>query len=165
MSKDKIVVLGIGNVLLSDEGVGVKVVQDLESQYVFPENVELVDGGVGSFSLLPYIESAKKLLVIDAISGGKPPGTIYKFKDEEIPYQVIEKLSTHELNFSDILNLAKLRGKYPEELVIIGIEPQSLELKVGLTDTVKQNYKKLLNEVLDQLKEWGIEVSLKQTKD
>lgn len=165
MSKDKIVVLGIGNVLLSDEGVGVKVVQDLESQYAFPENVELVDGGVGSFSLLPYIESAKKLLVIDAISGGKPPGTIYKFKDEEIPYQVIEKLSTHELNFSDILNLAKLRGKYPEELVIIGIEPQSLELKVGLTDTVKQNYKKLLNEVLDQLKEWGIEVSLKQTKD
>ncbi|PMP93678.1 MAG: HyaD/HybD family hydrogenase maturation endopeptidase [Thermodesulfobacterium geofontis] len=165
MSKDKIVVLGIGNILLSDEGVGVKVVQDLESQYAFPENVELVDGGVGSFSLLPYIESAKKLLVIDAISGGKPPGTIYKFKDEEIPYQVIEKLSTHELNFSDILNLAKLRGKYPEELVIIGIEPQSLELKVGLTDTVKQNYKKLLNEVLDQLKEWGIEVSLKQTKD
>ena len=156
MSENKIIILGIGNLLLSDEGVGVKIIQDLEARYNFPENVELVDGGVGSFSLLPYIESAKKLLVIDAISGGKPPGTIYKFKGEEIPPQIIEKLSIHELSFSDILNLAKLRDKYPEEIVIIGIEPQSLEFKIGLTEIVEKNYNKLLNEVLAQLKEWGI---------
>lgn len=162
---NKFVVLGIGNILLSDEGVGVRVVQDLENQYVFPENVELVDGGVGSFSLLPYIESAEKLLVIDAISGGKPPGTIYKFKGEEIPHQIIEKLSIHELNFSDILNLAKLRGKYPEELVIIGIEPKSLEIGLELSEEVKSNYEKLLNEVLDQLREWGVEVISKKIKD
>jgi len=152
----KIVILGIGNLLLSDEGVGVKVVQDLSTHYKFPENVELVDGGVGGFSLLPYIESAKKLLVIDAISGGKPPGTIYKFKGEDIPYQVIEKISMHELSFSDLLSLVKLRDKYPEELVIIGIEPYSLELKIGLSEVVEKNYDKLLEEVLAQLKEWGI---------
>ena len=154
---DKVIILGIGNILLSDEGVGVKIIQDLEAQYDFPENVELVDGGVGSFSLLPYIESAKKLLIIDAISGGKPPGTIYKFKDKNIPYQIIEKISLHEISFFDILNLAKLRGKYPEEIVIIGIEPQSLEFKIGLTEIVEKNYNKLLNEVLTQLKNWGIE--------
>ncbi|MCD6490287.1 MAG: HyaD/HybD family hydrogenase maturation endopeptidase [Thermodesulfobacterium sp.] len=162
-NENKIIILGIGNLLLSDEGIGVKIVQDLEARYNFPENVELVDGGVGSFSLLPYIESAKKLLVIDAISGGKPSGTIYKFKDEEIPPQVIEKLSIHELSFSEILSLAKLRGKYPEEIVIIGIEPQSLEFKIGLTEIVEKNYNKLLNEVLAQLKNWGIEPELKNS--
>jgi len=156
MCENKIVILGIGNILLSDEGVGVKVIQDLYTCYKFPQNVELVDGGVGGFSLLPYIESAKKLLVIDAISGGNPPGTIYKFKGKDIPHQIIEKISMHELSFSDILSLAKLRDKYPEELVIIGIEPYSLELKVGLSEVVEKNYNKLLEEVLAQLKEWGI---------
>ncbi|RKX57020.1 MAG: hydrogenase HupD [Thermodesulfobacteriota bacterium] len=162
MFSQKYIILGIGNVLLSDEGVGVKVVQDLKAQYNFPEGVELIDGGVGSFSLLSYIESAKKLIVVDAISGGGPPGTIYKFKiykfkDKNIPYHIIEKISLHEISFSDILNLAKLRDKYPEETVIIGIEPHSLEFKIGLTEIVEKNYNKLLNEVLDQLKEWGIQ--------
>lgn len=155
-SEDKIVILGLGNILLSDEGVGVKVVQDLMKNYQFPETVEIVDGGVGAFSLLPYIESAKKLLVIDAILGGKPPGTIYKFKNEEIPIQIMDRLSVHEVSFSDILNFAKLRESYPEELVIIGIEPQSLSLGLELSEIIKENYKNLLNEVLSQLKDWGV---------
>jgi len=153
---NKIIVLGIGNLLLSDEGVGIKVIQDLVNNYEFPKEVEIVDGGVGSFSLLPYIESAQKLLVIDAIFGEKPPGTIYKLKDEEIPFQIFEKISLHEISFADILNLAKLRGKYPESIVIIGIEPESLEIGLELSKAVKKNYENLLKEVLLQLEEWGI---------
>jgi len=160
--KKEVVVLGLGNILLSDEGVGVKVVQELMEKYEFPDKVEIVDGAVGAFLLLPFIESAKKLLVIDAVSGGKPPGTIYKFKDKDIPSQVMEKISMHEISFSDILNLAKLRGNYPEEIVIIGIEPKSLEMSLELSEEVKKNYEKLLNEVLAQLKDWGIEPLLKK---
>ncbi len=157
MPEKKIIVLGLGNILLSDEGVGVKVVQELTEKYEFPQTVEIVDGAVGAFSLLPYIESAKKLLVIDAVLGGEPPGTIYKLKDEDILHQIMEKISLHEVSFSDILNLAKLKGNYPEEIVIIGIEPKSLEMSLELSDEVKKNYNKLLNEVLVQLKTWGIE--------
>lgn len=156
MMSNKIVVMGIGNLLLSDEGVGIKIIQDLTNNYEFPKEVEIVDGGVGSFSLLPYIESAEKLLVVDAILGGKPPGTIYKFKDKEIPIQIFEKISLHEISFADILNLAKLRGKYPTSLVIIGIEPKSLEIGLELSEVIKENYNKLLKEVLLQLEEWGI---------
>lgn len=160
MSK-KIIVLGIGNILLSDEGVGVKVVHDLKEKYTFPENVELIDGAVGAFLLLPFIESAEKLLVIDAISGGEPPGTIYKFKDKDIPHQIMDKLSIHEVSFTDILALAKFRGNYPKEIVIIGIEPQSLEPGLELSEKIKKNYDKLINEVLAQLKNWGVKPILK----
>ncbi len=156
MSQNKIVILGIGNILLSDEGVGVKVVKDLEKRLKSIENLELVDGGTGGFFLLSFIESAEKLLVIDTISGNSPPGTIYKFKNEEIPSQTIEKISLHEISFSDILTLAKLRGKFPKEIVIIGIEPESLEMGIELSEPVKANYEKLIEEVLKQLKEWGI---------
>ena len=161
MSKNKIIVLGIGNLLLSDEGVGVKIVQNLKAQYEFPENVELVDGGTGGFSLLPYIESAKKLLLIDTISGGNPPGTIYKFKGKDIPHQIIEKISIHEISFSDILSLAKLRDNHPEELVIIGIEPESLEMKMELSETIKNKFETLLNEILSQLEDWEIKITPK----
>jgi hydrogenase maturation protease len=164
MDKKEVVILGLGNILLSDEGVGVKIVQELIEKYEFPENVEVVDGAVGAFLLLPFIESAKKLLVIDAVSGGEPPGTIYKFKDEDIPQQIMEKLSIHEVSFSDILNLAKLRENYPEEIVIIGIEPKSMEMSLELSEEVKSNYNKLLNEVFAQLKDWGIQV-IPKTKE
>ena len=158
MKQRKIVVLGIGNLLLSDEGVGIEVIKELRKKYKLSEEVEIVDGGTGGFSLLPFIESANKLLVIDAISGDKSPGTIYKFKNEEIPLNIMEKISLHEVNFADILNLAQLRGSYPEEIVIIGIEPETLEMQATLSETVRRKIPLLLSEVINQLKELGVEV-------
>lgn len=154
---DKIIVLGIGNVLLADEGIGVFAVKVLEECFEFPSSVELVDGGVGSFQLLPYIEKAKKLLVIDAISQGSPPGTLHKFTKETLPKQVLEKLSIHEVSFLDILTLAEMRGFFPEELVVLGLEPANLEMNYGFSDPVKHNFIRLIESVLLQLKDWGIE--------
>lgn len=153
----KIVILGIGNVLLSDEGLGVKVIKILEEFFSFSEEVELVDGGVGGFFLIPYIEKAKKLLVVDAIRGEGPPGTFYKFKKEDLPLNVVEKLSLHELSFKDILSLVSLKGKMPEEIVILGLEPKVLDLGESLSIEIKRNLKNLINEILIQLKDWGIE--------
>ncbi len=152
----KIVILGLGNILLSDEGIGIKVIYDLKNNYVFPKNVEIIDGGVGGFSLLPLIEKAEKLLVIDAVLGNNLPGTIYKFKDKDILYQIIEKISLHEINFCEILNLAKLRKKYPEEVVIIGIEPEKIETSLELSETLKAKYSEFFKAILLQLEEWGI---------
>ncbi len=154
----KVVVLGIGNILLSDEGVGVKVVRDLEKNLGSLEDVEFIDGGTAGFSLLSFIESAKKLIIVDAISGGGKPGTIYKFKAQEVPLKTVEKISLHEVSLADVLKLAELRGSCPEEIVIIGIEPESLEMGLELSEPVKTNYKNLLKEVTKQLEEWGIKI-------
>lgn len=153
----KIVILGIGNVLLSDEGLGVRVIKILEDFFLFPEEVELVDGGVGGFFLIPYVEKAKKLLIVDAIKGDGPPGTFYKFKKEELPSNIVEKLSLHELSFKDILFLVSLRGKMPEEVIILGLEPKVLELGNSLSLELRKNLKRLIEEILIQLKDWGIE--------
>lgn len=157
VEKEKILILGIGNILLSDEGLGVKVVKFLEEFFTFPKNVELVDGGVGGFFLIPYIEKAKKLLVIDAIRGGNVPGTFYKFKNEDIPLSMLEKLSLHELSFKDIISLINLKGNLPEEIIILGLEPKILEIGDRLSMEVKKNLRKLITEILIQLKDWGIE--------
>lgn len=156
---DKVVVLGIGNVLLADEGIGVLAVKVLEEFFEVPsENVELVDGGVGSFQLLPYIEKAKRLLVIDAIAKGSPPGTLHKFTKDTLPKQILEKLSIHEVSFLDILTLAEMRGFSPEELVVLGLEPESLEMRYGLSPSVKANFIPLIEAVVSQLKDWGIKL-------
>jgi hydrogenase maturation protease len=152
----KVVILGVGNILLSDEGVGVKTVWELEKKFEFPENVKLVDGGSGGFSLIPFIEEADRLLIIDAILGDNPPGTIYRFTLENIPETVAEKISLHELNLLDVLNLVKLRNKLPEEVVIIGIEPKSLEMSLELTPLIKDKQEELIKKVLEELKTWGI---------
>lgn len=154
----KVMILGIGNLLLNDEGIGVVVLQELQNNFSFDENVELIDGGTGGLFLLQFIEDADKLLVIDAITCDKEPGTVYKFNAEEIPEQVVEKISMHEVNFMEILNLCKMRKKVPSEVVIIGIEPKSLEMEGRLSEEVKSKIPELINMVIDQLKAWGIRV-------
>lgn len=160
--EEKIIVLGIGNVLFSDEGLGVKVIKILEECFSFSEEVELIDGGVGGFFLIPYIERAKRLLIVDAIRGGGPPGTFYKFKNEDLPLNIAEKLSLHELSIKDILFLVSLKGKMPEEIVILGLEPKVLDLGEGLSIEIRRNLKNLIKEILIQLKDWGIEPAPKK---
>ncbi len=152
----KVVILGVGNILLSDEGIGVKIVWELEKRFKFPEGVKLIDGGSGGFSLIPFIEEADRLLIIDAVLGNNPPGTIYRFTLENLPETIAEKISLHELSLTDILNLVKLRKKLPEEIVIIGIEPASLEVSLELSSEVKEKQENLINMVLEELKKWGV---------
>jgi len=157
----KVVILGIGNLLLSDEGIGIKTLEELSKNFEFPEEVELVDGGTLGLGLLEFVEQATHLLVVDAIEGGGKPGTLYEFKGKDLLPQVAERLSLHEVSFLDILNLAKLRGKIPEEIVILGVEPGSLEMSTNLTEEVKSKIPELITRILAVLKDWGIEVKKK----
>ena len=152
----KIVILGIGNVLLNDEGIGVKVIEYLQRHYEFPEEVELVDGGTGGIGLLEFVEKADILIVIDAINGGEPPGTVYKFSGKELPRSVVERLSLHEVNFLDILDLAAMRGNLPEKIVIIGVEPKSLEMEAILSPEVQAKIPELADAVIGELKALGV---------
>lgn len=149
--------LGIGNILLSDEGLGVRAVEELKSRFKFPPYVELMDGGTLGMDLLYFMEGFERLLVIDAVLGGNPPGTLYKFSDGEVKAYFKRKVSAHELGFQEILALADLLGKRPKEIVLVGMEPESLNISLELSTTVKERLHLLIEEVLKQLEDWGIE--------
>ncbi len=151
-------VIGLGNILLSDEGLGVKAIWELKERYTFSPEIELVDGGTGGLFLLSEFEGVDKLLIIDAISGGKEPGTIYSFSLEELPQTVAEKISLHEVSLLDVLQLARLKGSLPKEVKLIGMEPASLEWGGELTEVVKNKLSELIDLVIFQLEKWGVEV-------
>jgi hydrogenase maturation protease len=152
----RVLVLGIGNILLSDEGIGVRAVEELRKNYSFSDGVEIMDGGTLGIDLLYFMEGFQKLLVIDAVLGGDSPGTLYKFKGDEVKAYFRKKVSAHELGFQEVLALADLLGRKPEEIVLIGIEPESLDISVELSYSIKRRMQDLMDKVLEQLREWGI---------
>ena len=120
-----ILVLGVGNILLSDEGLGVRALELLRRGYEFPEEVSLLDGGTLGVDLLYYLEGTEKLLILDAVLGGKEPGTLYRFTGERVRGHFRRKVSMHDLGMQEVLALMELRGRFPEEIVLLGIEPIS----------------------------------------
>jgi len=154
----KITVLGIGNTILSDEGLGVVAVETLRQRFDFDPPVELIDGGTIGIDLLYFIEDAELLLVLDAISGGGPPGTFYKFKGEEVRKYFRNKVSMHEIGFQEVLGLLELKGNKLKEIVVMGLEPKVIDMGTELSPEVMNNMEKLLDEALSQLREWGVEV-------
>ncbi|RMH07465.1 MAG: HyaD/HybD family hydrogenase maturation endopeptidase [Aquificota bacterium] len=152
----RVLVLGVGNVLLSDEGLGVKALEELKKTFKFPPNVKLAEGGTLGIDLLYLIEGFEKLLLIDAVLGGNPPGTLYKLKNHEVEVYLKRKVSAHELGLEEVLALAGMLGKKPKEVVLIGMEPERIEPSFELSHTVKGRLPLLLDEALKQLKEWGV---------
>lgn len=150
----RILILGLGNILISDEGLGVHALRWLEANCKLPPEVELVDGGTGGLSLLPLLASIDMLIVIDAITLGKEPGTIYCFSEEILTNQsLLEKISTHEISFADILSILQLKGDKPKRVFLLGIEPKSLEVGTELSEEVKKNIPKLCQLVLEKINE------------
>ncbi len=119
----KTLVLGLGNILLRDEGVGVRVIERLQALYDFPPEVQVLDGGTMALDLLPYVEDSARLLVIDALEMGAAPGTIARLEGNEVPAFLSIKISPHQMGLADILAAARLRDLYPQELVLWGVQP------------------------------------------
>ncbi|MFN3504821.1 MAG: HyaD/HybD family hydrogenase maturation endopeptidase [Caldimicrobium sp.] len=158
----KILILGLGNKLLQDEGLGIKVLEKLDKSYIFSPEVNLLDGGTGAFFLLPYLEEADYLIIIDAIESSEEPGTIYFLDLSKIPENFLEKISLHEVSFQDILNVLKFKGKAFQEIYLAGIVPKSLKLGLELSKEVEEKIEELINLILLKLQEWGISYSLKE---
>lgn len=152
----KTLVLGVGNILLSDEGLGVRAVEELKKNYTFSSHVELMDGGTLGMDLLYFMEGFDRLLIVDAVLGGSPPGTLYKFEGEEVKTYFRKKVSAHELGIQEVLGLAEITGKKPSEVVLIGMEPENLDISLELSPTVRERLPTLLEEILKQLKSWGV---------
>ena len=122
-----VLILGLGNILLQDEGVGITVLQRLRDAYVWPDNVILMDGGVMGLELLPYLENADAVLIIDAVRSGKQPGALIRLADEKIPAVIALKFSVHQVGFQETLFMAQFRGTMPRRLVLWGIDLKELD--------------------------------------
>lgn len=159
-AEKNIAVLGLGNILLQDEGVGVHAVERLRKDYIFPKNVRLIDGGTMGLDLLSFIEGMDKILIIDAVNIKKEPGTICIIEDEDIPSFLSAKLSVHQIAFPDVLSALKLMGTLPAKMTLIGIQPETIETGLGMSETVNKNFDKLVNTVKEKLNEWGVKCAL-----
>ena len=128
MSEQRVVVMGLGNLLWADEGFGVRVAERLYAHYHWPEYVEIVDGGTQGLNLLGYVESASHLLILDAIDYGLEPGTLRTYAGERIPaYLSAKKISLHQNSFSEVLALADIRGHLPAHIALVGLQPAMLD--------------------------------------
>jgi hydrogenase maturation protease len=160
MSNQVITVLGLGNILMRDEGIGVYIANLLNTTYKFEPDIQIIDGGTTGTDLLPYFESSNKILIIDAVNFEKFPGYIEIIKNDDILATITEKISMHHLGLSDVLSIIKLLDIQPQEICLVGIEPVDLELGLEVSDDIKKISGEILETVLSILKSWGIEFSL-----
>jgi hydrogenase maturation protease len=151
------VVLGLGNVLWADEGFGVRAVEALHARFAMPPGVEIVDGGTQGFALMDYVASARRLLVLDAIDFGLPPGSLKVLRDAEVPAWGGVKMSPHQTGFEEILAIAQLRGTAPASVVVIGVQPEQLDDFGGsLRPAVKARIPEAVAAAVQTLTAWGL---------
>jgi hydrogenase maturation protease len=143
-------VLGIGNMLLKDDGIGVHIVNELLKED-YPNNVDIVDGGTAILDLLDVFIKNDKVIVVDTLKGGHEPGTIYKISPEEMGSYIKANSSLHDVQVLDMLKNANLLG-YNPEVIIIGIEPSEIEFYIGLSDILQNEFNNLLEIVRNEIR-------------
>jgi len=157
----KILVLGIGNLLLQDEGAGVRGVEEFERRYAIPPGVELLDGGTSGIELLQYIQGKDCLILLDVVKSGNPPGTFIRLEGENVPALFQKKISPHQLGLSDLLATAQLIDRMPKRVVLFGIEPKSIETGLEMSEEVSGALGWLADMVALELVSLGLDVTPK----
>jgi hydrogenase maturation protease len=147
-------ILGIGNILNRDEGLGVHAVHCIQAESSENGGIEIKDGGTLGLNLLPLIEECSHLLIIDAIDAGKIAGTVIELRGNDIPMFAQVKLSDHQTTLRDVLGYAKMRGKLPHELVLLGVQPEDTSLGIGLGDAVEKATERLVARAKEIIKTW-----------
>ena len=146
----KNLILGVGNLLLTDEGIGIHAVQRILDTQALPEDVNVVDGGTAGLNLLYDLEGVDKLVIIDAVETGHPPGSIVRLAGDQIPAYMSLKVSPHEITLPDFLAAAKLRDLYPREVVVWGMQPASLEIGVELSPALAARLDELVEHAVKE---------------
>ena len=151
METKRILVLGVGNILLQDEGVGVRVVESLEQQYVFSKNVETMDGGTLGLRLMEAIGACNYLIVVDAVLNGGPPGSLYRLTGDDLRKSLAFKNSLHQVDLVETLAYCGLVGNRPE-CVIVGVEPKEYTAYSDvLTPMIQEKMGHIIREVLKEV--------------
>jgi hydrogenase maturation protease len=163
--RDSFALIGLGNILLQDEGVGVHAVEALRKKFIFSEEIVLLDGGTLGLDLLPYLEGKEKVLFVDAVDWQKEPGHIGVLEDDAIPSFLKPALSFHQVGLADLLFASTLLGTKPANVVLIGVQPAEIEAGLTLSEPVHRQFGPLLKTLLDKLQEWGVRYSEKSGKE
>lgn len=137
MATGSLVVLGLGNLLCADDGLGVVAAHELERRYTLPEGVRVLDGGTLGLALLAHLRGVEDLVLLDAIRAEAPPGTLVRLAGEEVGPAVRERLSVHQVGVADLLEALRLLDAFPQRLCLLGLVPESLELHVGCSPQVE----------------------------
>jgi hydrogenase maturation protease len=147
-----ILILGVGNLLLTDEGVGVHVAHRL-MEMALPPHVEVLDGGTSGFDLLDAIEGRQKVIVVDAVQAGQPPGTLYRFTRKDIEERPKQRLSVHDIDMTDLLRLSDLLGvEKPVEVVVYGVEAKDItSASMELSAEVEARVPRLIEYVMQEI--------------
>jgi hydrogenase maturation protease len=145
------VVIGLGNPLMGDDGLGLVVLERLHTEYTGAPDVELVDGGTWGMNLLPVIEDAGRVILIDAIDVGATPGTPVRLERARLPRYLATKISPHQVDLRDVLGLAELRGTLPNDTIALGLQPQRVAFGEGLSDVIRCKVDDLVTLVVHEL--------------
>ncbi|MDU2066465.1 MAG: HyaD/HybD family hydrogenase maturation endopeptidase [Sporomusaceae bacterium] len=157
----KTIILGIGNILLSDEGFGVKAVTALDEKYKLSEGAEFLDGGTLGMDLIPYLSEAQRLVILDCIQGGGEPGDVYDFRGEAVNLYFQNAVSLHDIGIQQVLAILQVLETPLEEVVVLGVQPLSLDVGMELTDPVSVQLEPICKKTLQLLAEWQVEVTMR----
>lgn len=155
------VVIGLGNPLMGDDGLGLAALARLRDEWNVPADVDLVDGGTWGMNLLPVIEDAGRVLLIDAINADTSPGTEVMVPRQRLPRYLATKISPHQVDMADVLALAELRGTLPAQTMAIGLQPAKVELSSELSEVLRSRLDVLVRGVVHLLESWGHRCTLK----
>jgi len=148
-------ILGVGNLLVSDEGVGLHVLERLVAIYELPEGVQTLDGGTLGLDLLYCLEGVENLLIVDAVEMGNEPGTLLRLEGDKVPSFLSVKISPHQIGIPDMLFAAKLKNLYPRNVVLWGVQPGALETGLDLSPPVAAQVDVLVEKAVEELARWG----------
>jgi hydrogenase maturation protease len=153
----KITLLGLGNILMRDDGVGVHAVKAVQERFEVPPELDIVDGGTAGLDLLPFLEGRDRVLFVDAVDFGQEPGFIGELVNDAIPaFFGKDKPSLHHLGLAEVLATARLLNILPEEICLIGIQPRHIEMGLELTEVLQEKLDLLVDRIRDKLRDWGV---------
>lgn len=148
-----ILVLGVGNILLTDEGIGVRVVEALQEQYQFDPQIEVVDGGTAGMELLEMMAKKDHVILIDAVNTGAAPGTVVTLEGDEVPALFRSRISPHQLGISDLLGVLTVTGELPKDFTLYGVVPFSIDTGIDLSPQMLPIKDQLVSNVIAKLDE------------
>ncbi len=149
-----ILVLGVGNILLRDEGIGVRIIEQLQ-KIELPGNVEVIDGGTAGTELLDILSDRQKVIVVDAVQYDCPPGTVLRFSIEDLASVEKSIVSLHNIGIAETFEMAKLIGCEPNDVIIFGIKPERIDCGLEITEKMKSIIPQTVELILAELKSSG----------
>jgi hydrogenase maturation protease len=159
-NRHKICVIGLGNTLMQDDGVGVITVKAVKERYRFEPQIDLLDGGTAGLDLLPVIEGYQRVLFVDAVDAGEEPGSILIIKGDEIASFMRAQKSAHHVGLADLLYAARISGCLPPEICLVGIQPESIDVGLELTDVLQSRLEMFVTAVLERLRHWDVKFNV-----